>query len=63
MEEVGGYWRRMVGTLDIDERASQVTQVEQVTNKDLSARLSQFLRSSILSPYESSYRESLPQKV
>jgi hypothetical protein len=27
----------MIGTLDIDERASQITQVEQVTNKDLSA--------------------------
>jgi hypothetical protein len=63
MEEVGGYWWTMVGTLDIDKRASQVTQVEQVTNKDLSTCLFQFLRTRILSPHECANRESLPQKI
>jgi hypothetical protein len=53
----------MVGTLDIDERASQITQVEQVTNKDLSACLFQFFRTRILSPHEGADRESLPQKL
>jgi hypothetical protein len=52
----------MVGTLDIDERASQITQVEQVTNKNLSARFAQRLRTSVISPHESTDRESLPQK-
>jgi hypothetical protein len=53
----------MVGTLNIDERASQITQVEQVTNKNLSACLFQFLRTRIVSPHESTDRESLSQKI
>jgi len=53
----------MVGTLDIDERASQVTQVEQVTNKDLSTCLFQFFRTRILSPHEGADKKPLPQKL
>ena len=63
MEEVGGNWRTMVGTLDVDERASQITQVEQVTNKDFRARVAQPLRASVISPHEGADRESLPQKL
>jgi hypothetical protein len=53
----------MVGALDVDERASQITQVEQVTDKDLSTRLLQFFRTRIVSPHESTDRESLSQKI
>jgi hypothetical protein len=63
MEEVWGNWRTMVGTLNIDERASQITQVEQVTDKNLSTCLFQFFRTRILSPYKGADRESLLQKV
>ena len=38
MEKVRGNWRRMIGTLNIDKRSSQITQFEQVANKDRSAR-------------------------
>jgi hypothetical protein len=53
----------MVATLDVDERALQITQVEQVTNKDLSACFAQRLRASVISPHEGADRESLPQKL
>jgi hypothetical protein len=53
----------MVGTLDIDERALQITEIEQVTNKDLSARFAQPFRASVISPHEGADREALPQKL
>jgi hypothetical protein len=53
----------MVGTLDTDERSSQITQVEQVTNKDLSTRLAQPFRTSVISPHEGADREALPEKI
>jgi hypothetical protein len=63
MEEIWGNWRTMVSTLNIDERASQITQVKQVTNKNLSACLFQFLRTRIVLPHKSTDRESLSQKI
>jgi hypothetical protein len=61
MEEIWGNWRTMVSTLNIDERASQITQVKQVTDKDLSTGLFQFFRTRVLSPHECADREPLLQ--
>ena len=63
VEEVGHKRRTMVGTLDIDQSFSQITQVEQVTNEDLSTRFAQRLRASVISPHEGTDRKALPQKL
>ena len=59
MKKVGRERRPVVGTLDIDKRRSQVTQIKQVADENLSTCVPQDLRASVVPTYKGANRETL----